>query len=58
MDSKTRVSIKSARDIDREIEMIQESFGDMIYECEYDKLINVINNLYQCVELNMLNPER
>ena len=46
--SEMRVSIKSAsnRDIDREIEMIQESFGYMIYECEYEKLINVINSLY------------
>ena len=36
MDSEIRVMIKSAsnRDIDREIEMIQESFRDMIYECE------------------------
>ena len=38
MDSEIRVSKKSAsnRDIDREIEMIKESFGDMIYEFEND----------------------
>ena len=48
MDSEMRVSIKIAsnRDIYRETEMIQESFGDMIYECEYDKLMNVINILF------------
>ena len=41
-----RVSIKSTSNRDRYREIEIKKLGDMIYECENDKLKNMINSLY------------